>query len=97
MSYELESERLNDYRYSVPPITDDNLEYAREYLEAIVNALYSKKPLDAWRLMVNLDELCFALGVSQGDGDIQVQRLTPSVIHEIIPIPEDWERYVKHG
>ena len=50
------------------------LDDARDFLEHVVNQLYSTDKLDKAKLEKCLDELCWLLNVKTNDGFLQVER-----------------------
>jgi len=53
---------------------EEALQEAREYLEGVIEQLYSKDKLDISTLEFNLDELCSFLGVKIGQDLPNIQR-----------------------
>lgn len=69
---------------------EQTLDYAKEFLEYLVTALYSKQPLNLDKFEESLDELCHALHVKMGSGDLQIQRLKEEkIIKTSLPM-EKW-------
>ncbi len=56
--------------------SQQKLDDAKEFLEGVVEKLYSRDTLDVLHLEFLLDELCFYLDVKSGIGDLQIQRLS---------------------
>jgi hypothetical protein len=54
---------------------EQSLDCAKEFLETIVNMLYSKNTLNIESLEENLDQLCHFLRVKVKPGDLQIQRI----------------------
>jgi hypothetical protein len=72
---------------------EQKLNDAKEYLEAVVDMLYSKQPLDRGLLESNLDELCALIGIKIGVGELQVQRTNKQPTVQPIFSIEDWKSY----
>lgn len=53
---------------------EQTLDEAKEFLEEVVQQLYSTDSLDIYKLEHCLDELCHMLKVKMNAGDIQVER-----------------------
>lgn len=52
----------------------DKLESAKDFLEGVIEALYSETPLDVYQLEDHLEELCGYLDVKLPQKRLQIQR-----------------------
>lgn len=50
------------------------IEKAGEFLNSIINQLYTREELNTIELESNLDELCYLLDVNIGKGDLTIER-----------------------
>ena len=82
-----------DYECSACDEKEQTLDSAKEFLESLVEMLYSKEALDLNLFENHLDELCHQLDVKIGAGDLQIQRSKTTSIHTILPIVEQWKTY----
>jgi hypothetical protein len=57
----------------------DKIDECGEFLSAIVDALYSKEPLDKSLLEWRLDELCHKLGVKINAGTLEIERRNTTI------------------
>lgn len=72
------------------------LEDAKEFLQSIVDMLYSKETLNVAQFEDHLDELCHQLGVKMNSGDIQIQRLEKTKsISTVADALENWKQYTR--
>ncbi len=71
---------------------EETLNRTKEFLESIVNMLYSNKPLNLIEFENDLDELCHRMDVQIGFGDLQIQRKETKTITmpTILPMVEQW-------
>ena len=83
-----------EYECSACNGKENTLDTAKEFLESLVDMLYSKEALDLTDFEWKLDELCHYLNVKMIAGDLQIQRKqTPKTIHNILPIVDEWKTY----
>ena len=68
-TYETQRYQCSDCRSMEQKIDD-----AKEYLQGVLDALYSSHSLDTGMLESNLDELCRILEVKPNLGELQIQR-----------------------
>ncbi len=66
------------------------LDVAKEFLESIVDMLYSKQPLDASEFECQLEELCYQLNVKMGD-ELQIERKQKRSVIE--PLIQEWQQF----
>lgn len=74
---------------------ESTIENSKEFLESIVNMLYSSEPLDLAKFEDHLDELCGYLDVKIGKGDLQIQRIQKekTIRTTMLPIVQEWVNY----
>jgi hypothetical protein len=73
---------------------DKQIDNAKEFLESIVEMLYSKEALDLAEFEDHLDELCAYMDVKIGQGDLQIRRLEERKTSvPVLPILEAWKQY----
>ena len=76
---------------------EEQLENAKEFLESIVEMLYSREVLDLAKFEDHLDELCHQLDVKIGQGDLQIRRQEEKKSSpQVLPLLEAWKQYNNH-
>lgn len=73
---------------------EKQLETAKEFLESVIQKLYSQNTLDVHELERDLDELCCALDVKLLPGELQIQRKKQpkTIVSSFNPI-EEWKTF----